>query len=220
MELLATAGLDSLVSAGTLPYAHRLLLRAAVDCKPGCLLNSACKPIISFSTNALQHTLHYVHRLLLRAAVDYKLGLLLDSAFEPITYFSTNLCNLELCYLQIMSWCCTLGIQIFLPLTVLGCVMCELPTCHAPAHRMLQCLSWARHADSQAEPAQATYHSWLQLVRCWRCPELHLPLPAVLPVNLTQSRTARLANSGSAASTSKFQELTLSNIQRGSALYW
>ena len=90
MELLATAGLDSLVSAGTLPYAHRLLLRAAIDCKPGCLLNSACKPIISFSTNVLQRTLHYVHRLLLRAAVDYKPGLLLNRAWKPITYFTTN----------------------------------------------------------------------------------------------------------------------------------
>ena len=63
--------------------------------------------------------------------------------------------------------------------------------------------------------------TFFQLVKCWWVPlELHLPLPAVLPVNLTQSRTARLANSGSPAATSKFQELTLSNIQRGSALYW
>ena len=115
--------------------------------------------------------------------------------------------------LQILSWTNTLGIQIFGPLTILAMAVCM----YLPAPPDLLLLVHAMCLKSNCLlPNHSKQAQQMSLVWFW----------AVLPINLQGNRIDQasdphhLATANYHAATSTFAKLTLSNLEKGSQLYW
>lgn len=168
--------------------------------------------------------------------------------------------DLRLFELQMMSWVNTLALQIFLPMTVAGCAICEALSAAVFALMLssfgckiafglfladydvfaVLCMllqTWRKRCGHSHRLQNVMENSFLAALSCCRhagmgqcqtCPlvscgplaAIFFAMHAVLPVNLSQDRIQREATGGSSVSVSKFSTATLSNIPRGSGLFW
>ena len=64
--------------------------------------------------------------------------------------------------LQMMSWCTTLALQILLPMTILGCVVCESPQLHCTLSciPLYSCMSFIT-----GSAIHCAFHATMQSVR-------------------------------------------------------